>query len=129
MVESVLEQLGVGVLTNGIYDLLRTLAAKGTSLLAFHESVQDCINVHGASIKAETIISALAKNGILRIDGSQLEANQALIFGSEGGTAKITGSTLKTATTTIEVGAEAQIDTSGHAQIRQNADGSISFHV
>jgi len=51
-----LEQLGVGVLTNGIYDLLRTLVAKGTSLLAFHEAVQDCINVHGASMKAETII-------------------------------------------------------------------------
>ena len=66
-------------------------------------------------MKAETIISALAKNGILRIDGSQLEANQALIFGSEGGTAKITGSTLRTATTTIEIGAEVQTDTSGHA--------------
>ncbi len=84
MVELVLEQLGVGVLTNGIYDLLRALAAKGTSLLAFHEAVQDCINVHGASMKAETIISALAKNGILRIDGSQPEANQALIVFVQG---------------------------------------------
>ena len=129
MVETVLEQLGVGVLTNGIYDLLRTLAAKGASLLEFHEAVQGCINVHGASIKAETIISALAKDGILQIHGSQLEANQSLIFGSEGGTAKITGSTLRTATTTIEVGADAQIATSGQAQIRQNPDGSISFHV
>ena len=69
-------------------------------------------------MKAETIISALAKNGILRIDGSQLEANQALIFGSEGGTAIITGSTLRTAITAIVVGADAQIDTSGQAQIR-----------
>ena len=118
MVESVLEQLGVGVLTNGIYDLLRKLGAKRTSLLTFNEAVQDCINVYGVSMKAKTIVSALAKKGILQIDGSQLEANQALIFGSEGGTAKITGSTLGTATTTIEVGSDAQIDTSGHAHIR-----------
>jgi hypothetical protein len=30
---------------------------------------------------------------------------------------------------TIEVWTEAQIDTSGQAQIGQNPDGSISFHV
>ena len=51
MVESVLEQLGVGILTNGIYDLLRTLAAKGGSLLTFNEAVQDCINVCSTTIR------------------------------------------------------------------------------
>ena len=129
MIESVLEQLGMGLLTNSIYDLLRTLAAKESSQSEFRKAVQNCIDVHGASIKAETIISALAEHGILRINGSRLEANQDLIFGSQGGSARITGSTLITATTVIEVGAEAEINTSGHALIRQNADGSISFHV
>ena len=129
MIESVLDQLGMGLLTNSIYDLLRSLAAKGSSQTEFRKAVQNCIDVHGASVKAETIISALAEHGILRIDGSRLEANQALNFGSQGGSARITGSTLRTATTVIEVGAEAEISTSGQAQIRQNADGSISFHV
>ena len=129
MIESVLEQLGMGLLTNSIYDLLRTLAAKGASQSEFRKAVQNCIDVHGASIKAETIISALAEHGILRIDGSRLEANQSLIFGSQGGSARITGSTLRTATTMIEVGVQAEIETSGQAQIRQNADGSIGFQV
>jgi hypothetical protein len=80
-------------------------------------------------MRAETVISALADHGLLSISGSDLVANEALLFGSQGGSARITDSTLKTPRSEIQVGVKAAITTKGNGHIRQNADGSISFHT
>jgi hypothetical protein len=66
-------------------------------------------------MKAETVISALAE--------------RVLLFGGQGGSAHITGSILKSPRTEIHTGAGASFETQGNGHIRQNSDGSISFHA
>ena len=81
-------------------------------------------------MRASTVIDALARNGLLVIEGSRLHAPQALIFGSVSGSAIAGNNTrLSTDKTAIEAGGGAFVQTQGNAQIRQNPDGSISFHV
>jgi hypothetical protein len=80
-------------------------------------------------MQAETVITALAEYGLISIQGSDLYAHQELIFGSQGGIARITESTLSTPSTSIHVGVRASIQAEGSGHIRQNADGSISIHA
>ena len=122
-------ELGIGMLSSGLYDVFKSLAVRTTSKGEYIKAIQDCIDLHGVSMKAETVISALADHGLLSIQGSHLYAEEALLFGSQGGSARITDSTLKTPRTEIPVGDEASIKTQGNAHIRQNPDGSISLHT
>ena len=126
---SILGELGLGVLSNSLYEALKTLVSRQASKEDCIKATQDCIDVHGVSMRAETVISALADHGLLSISGSDLVANEALLFGSQGGSARITDSTLKTPRSEIQVGVKAAITTKGNGHIRQNADGSISFHT
>jgi hypothetical protein len=67
---------------------------------------------------------------LLSIDSSHVYAKEALHFGSISGKAVVGNkSTLKTDKTAVVMGQGAFIQTQGSAQMRQNADGSISFHV
>jgi len=123
-------ELGLGMLANSLYDVIKTkFMSRNGSKDDWIKSIQDCIAVHGVSMRAETVISALAQYGVLSISGSDLAADEALLFGSQGGSARITDSTLKTPRTEIQVGVNAAIKTEGMGHIRQNADGSISFHT
>ena len=86
--------------------------------------------MHGVSVRAETVVSALAQNGLLVIERSRIHANQSLVFGSQQGRAIFgNNSAMTTNKTAITAGAGAFIQTSGNAQIQHNLDGSISFHV
>jgi hypothetical protein len=126
---SILGELVVGVLSNSLYEALKTLVSRQGSKEDCTKAIQDCIDVHGVSMRAETVISALADHGLLSISGSDLGANEALLFGSQGGSARITDLKLKTPRSEIQVGVKATITTQGNGHIRQNADGSISFHT
>jgi hypothetical protein len=126
---SILNGLGLGVISNSLYDTLKGLMSRNATTEDCAKAIQDCIVVHGVSMRAETVISALADHGLLRISDSDLIADDALLFGGQGGSARITDSTLKTPRTEIQVGANAAIKTEGMGHIRQNADGSISFHT
>lgn len=127
---TLLSQLGLGLATNAIYDLLRSLASKPVEQRALLAEVQNRINLHGVTMHAETVISALTQNGYLSIQGSHLYAPTALVFGSQKGAAIVgNNSTLQTAKTSIVAGSGASMETQGNAQVRQNPDGSISFHT
>jgi len=127
---SLLSQLGLGVATNAVYDLLKSLAAKPVAQATLMAEVQNRINLHGVTMRAETVISALTQNGYLSIQGSHLYAPTSLVFGSQvGGAVAGNNSTLQTAKTSIVAGTGAFVETQGNAQIRQNPDGSISFHT
>lgn len=79
---------------------------------------------------AATVIDALARNGFIAIQGSHLHGPQGLAFGStQGGAVAGDNTRLSTDRTAIDAGAGAFVKTEGNAQIRQNQDGSISFHV
>ena len=127
---SLLGQLGLGMATNAIYDLLKSLAANPVEQSTLVAEVQNRINLHGVTMRADTVISALTQNGYLSIQGSHLYAPTSLVFGSQvGGAMAGNNSTLQTAKTSIAAGAGAFIETQGNAQVRQNPDGSISFHT
>jgi len=104
---AILGELGIGMLSNSLYDALKTLVSQQASKEDCTKAIQDCIDVHGVSMRAETVISALADHGLLSISGSDLVANEALLFGSQGGSARITDSTLKTPRSEIQVGVSA----------------------
>ena len=127
---TILSQLGLGLATNAIYDVLKPVAGKQVDVKALAIEVQNQINVHGVAMRAETVISAIAQNGYLSIQDSNLYAPQSLTFGSHQGAATVgNNSTLTTDKTAITAGRGAFVQTQGQAQVRQNLDGSISFHV
>lgn len=127
---TLLSQLGLGLATNAIYDLLKSKAAAPIEQQQLVSDIQNRINLHGVTMKAETVISALTHNGFLSIQGSHLYAPTGLIFGSRAGAAVAGNNTaLQTAKTSIVAGHGASIETQGNAQVRQNPDGSISFHT
>jgi hypothetical protein len=125
-----LSQLGLGLATNAIYDLLKSLASKPLEQKALLNQIQNRIDLNGVTMRAETVISALTQKGFLSIQGSHLYAHNSLVFGSQGGSAVAgNNSTLQTSKTFIVAGQGAFIKTQGNAQVRQNPDGSISFHT
>lgn len=125
-----LGQLGLGLAANAVYDLLKGLAGKSVDTQKVTHEIQDRINIYGISMRAETVIEALAKNGFLVIQQSHLHGNQGLVFGSQQGSAIVgNNSALTTNKTAITAGSGAFMETQGNAQVRQNPDGSISFHL
>ena len=130
---TILSQIGLGVASNAVYDYLKMkFATSGASInrSSLESELQNVITVSGATVRASTVIDALARNGFLVIEGSHLHGPQGLIFGSvQGSTIAGNNTRLSTDKTAIDAGAGAFIKTEGNSQIRQNPDGSISFHV
>ncbi len=125
-----LSQLGLGLAANAVYDLIKNLGSKTSDAQKVAEEIQNKINMFGVSMRAETVINALAQNGFLVIQQSHLHANQGLTFGSYQGSAIIgNNSSLTTNNTAMTAGAGAFMETQGSAQVSHNPDGSISFHV
>lgn len=131
--EQLLLQLGLGVTSNAIYDFLKSYFVKNPKA----DSVQLKINlasfldIKNANIAADKIINFLAQNGDIRIEGSNIYANDSIKMFSSQKTKFIFGnnSASETKNTKIEVGNGAFIQGQGGAGIKQNEDGSISFYA
>lgn len=129
-IAALLAQLGLGVATNAVYDVIKNLATTPKSAPELTRDIQDKINLFGVQMRAETVINALAQNGLLLIQQSHLHGSQGLAFGSYQGSAVVgNNSMLTTDKTAITAGTGAFMQTEGNAQVRQNPDGSISFHI
>lgn len=127
---STLSQIGLGVATNAVYDFLKGIVGKQIGKHQLVKELENRITMHGISVRTETIIRALAENGLLIIDQTHLHADQNIVFGSVQGRAVFgNNSTMTTNRTVITAGAGAFIETNGNAQVRHNEDGSITFHV
>lgn len=128
----ILIPFGVNIASNVIYDFFKGQFASSravdrttlkTGLVAF-------LNVENADVVAETIIDFLAQNGDIGIRGSRIFAKKSIFYGSQVGTKfSLEGSTSQTDKTRIIAGRDARIVGQGGAQVRQNEDGSITFHV
>ncbi len=124
--------LGVNVASNAIYDFFKTT-------LTDHELTRDQLadklsshlKITNAKIIADKIIDFAAKNGDIDISGTYIYANDSIHMKSANGTQFSFGnnSTSKTSTTEISAGFGASIVGTGGAEVRQNSDGSISFHA
>ena len=123
-------QLGVGLASNSIFELLKGLAGRNVTPDQLRQEIQNRIDLNGVNMRAETVINALSQSGFIQIRGSTLHGGQGLVFGSVvGGASMGHNTTFSTAKTAIQAGTGAFMDTQGNAQVRQNADGSISFHT
>lgn len=82
-----LSQLGLGLSTNAIYDLLKGFAGKSISTQQVQQEIQNQINMHGVSMRAETVINALAQKGFLIItrksDRIPMEASHFMLEKTE----------------------------------------------
>jgi hypothetical protein len=126
---STLTDLGLGIAGNAIYDSIKALASKPALREELLQEIQNCLRINGVQMRADDVISALAKDGFLRIENSNLSAGGALVFGAAGGHASFgNNSSLRSTGTAIIAQGNASVEASGHAQIRQEG-GCITFHV
>lgn len=129
--EGLLASLGINIASNAIYDFVKNRIAAGVTITQLNEDLASFLNVEGQDVKAQRVISFMATHGHLRIENSRVYSGQSIVMGSAGSSSFEFGnnSTSTTPTTQIEAGPGAYITGNGNAQIRQNDDGSISFHV
>lgn len=131
-----LAQLGVSLASSAIYDAAKTFikrtpgTAPGDLAQALKEQFPS-LTLDGASVVAQTVIDFFAERGFIDINGTSIYAANAVWMRSSPGTALTFGhgSTSSTEKTRISAGEGAEARMTGGAQIRQNDDGSITFHV
>jgi len=130
--EQILLQLGLGVTSSAIYDFCKAYFSKSESvnINSFKEELASFLKIGGAEVAAEKIINFMAVNGDIEIKGSRIYAKSSILYSSEKNTKfSLEGSRSETEKTRIDVGKKAKIEGQGGAGIKQNEDGSISFHV
>ncbi len=130
---TILGNLGLGVATNAVYDFLksRLLSFNPPTAEQLATELQNVIDLTGVKASAATVINALASHGIITIRQSQLHGPQGVIIGAVNGQAffgdNSVSSTDKTAIHANGIGTGIKIQ--GTGAVKQNADGSISFHT
>jgi hypothetical protein len=129
--EQLLLQLGLGITSNAVYDFLKDFFTKNSKAdrLQLQNRLVSFLNVQNANIIADKIITFLAQNGDIRIEGTSIYANDSISMFSSQNTRFTFGnnSSSTTKNTKIDVGKDALIKGQGGAGIKQNEDGSISF--
>jgi uncharacterized membrane protein (DUF2068 family) len=77
-----LQHLGLGRATYPIYELIKGIHGATTTEDNLAHDIQSRIDRHGRSVDAKTVIHALARNGFISIQNSDIHANEAVVFGS-----------------------------------------------
>ncbi len=129
--EQLLLQLGLGIASNTMYDFLKDFFTKNykPDRLQLQNKLASFLDVQNANIIADKIITFLAQNGDIRINGTSIYANDSISMSSTKNTKFTFGnnSSSTTKNTKIEVGNGAFIQGQGCAGIKQNDDGSINL--
>lgn len=129
--EQLLLSLGLNIASNAIYDFLKTTFSENKTLNEneLKNKLSSHLNIQNSSIVADKIIEFLAKNGDIRIEGTNIYANDSISILSSKDTKFIFGNNSSSATknTRIDAGHGAFIQGQGGAGMKQNEDGSISF--
>lgn len=131
-VAQALPSIAAGITSNAAYDFLKSKFAGKQAIPEpeFKQAISDFLVLHGVKANAETVMTLLAERGVLQVTNANLHAKNALEFGASGNGRFVVGHNTKTSTdkTAIHAGQGAYI-TGQNAAVRQNPDGSISFHV
>ena len=129
--EQLLLQLGLGITSDALYDFFKNQFLNKTNLekSTLESDLAIFLNIQNAKIVASTIITFLAKNGDIKINGTKIYAENSISMFSSKNTKFIFGnnSSSTTKNSSIEAGTGVFIEGSGGAGIVQNEDGSISF--
>ena len=94
--------------------------------------MEDVIRVTGQSVRASTIVDVLARTGAIVFHNSSIYAPQQISYVAQNGSRVTFGGTGRSETdrtAIVSSGRNARIDIEGNGAVRQNADGSISFHT
>lgn len=134
--EQLLLQLGIGVGSNAVYDIvklfLNNAADKGTSSSDdLRKELVSRLSLIGQEVKADKIISFLAENGDIEISNTKIVSNKSILMNSNNESSLTFGdnSTSSTPGTQIQSGSGAFIKIQGNAAIQQDEQGNISFHA
>lgn len=128
--EELLLQLGLNISASAIYDFIKNRVSSGASKDELQKDLASFLSINNAQIAAETIVEFLAQNGDIEIKGSKIFAKDSIVYSSAPMTKfTLADSTSHTNKTGIVVEGGAQIVGQGGGQMRQNEDGSISFHA
>jgi hypothetical protein len=127
-----LGQIGLGVLTNGVYDFLKSQFAGEKVKPAAEVTTQlgNYLTMIGAKVSAQTVLEAIARTGQLEIRGAQLHAGQALALGAEqGGRFILAGpSVAATPKAFIQMGPGTYVEASG-GMMEILEDGAVVIRV
>lgn len=129
--EQLLLSFGINIASNAIYDFLKTTFSENETLNEAELKIKlsSFLNIQNSNIVADKIVNFLANNGDIRIEGTNVYANDSISMFSSKDTNFVfgNGSSSTTKNTKIEAGNGAFIQGQGGAGIKQNEDGSISF--
>ncbi len=131
--EQLLLQLGLGITSNVIYDLIKDFFSKNPKAdkSQLQNRLASFLNIQNANVVADSIITFLAKNGDIRIEGTSIYANDSISMFSSQNTKFTFGNTSSSTTknTRIEIGGGAFIQGQCGAGVKQNKDGSMVFYA
>jgi hypothetical protein len=134
-VTAALAQLGISIAAQTIYDVGKKVLSRGGSskenLASELASEIPSLSIENAKVIADTLVDVFAEHGDITIRGTEIHAKDSVWMRSAPGTQFSFGhgSTSSTERTRIETRGNSEIRGTGGAEIRQNDDGSISFHT
>jgi len=86
-----LQHLGLGPATYPVYDLIKGEEGAATSEDELACAIQSQINMHEILLDAETVLRAVARNGLLSIRKSGIHIDKAVVSGGLGDSTTVMG--------------------------------------
>jgi hypothetical protein len=124
-------QAGIDAIEELISYLANTFSSSAkVSTEKFTKDLSNQLYLKGIQVESGRLISILAKNGILTLDGSSLYAKEGLRFGATGGKAILgNNSSISTSKSSIHAGQGMSMTATGRAFIDMQSNGDIIFKV
>jgi hypothetical protein len=129
--QSLMANFGNGIITNALYDTIKSLIMSSNNKEELAKKIDNALHLHNVNVNAESIITLLASNGFITIEGSNIKSNLSITMGSFNNGELLFGNNSKSETnkTSIDAGFNSFIKMSGNAKIVQHEDGSIRFYT
>ena len=127
--QSLMANFGNGIITNALYDTIKSFIMSSNTKEELAKKIDNALHLHNVNVNAESIITLLASNGFITIEGSHIKSNLSITMGSFNNGELLFGNNSKSETnkTSIDAGFNSFIKMSGKAKIVQHEDGSIQF--
>ena len=129
--QSLMANFGNGIITNALYDTIKSLIMISNTKEELAKKIDNALHLHNVNVNAESIITLLASNGFITIEGSHIKSNLSITMGSFNNGKLLFGNNSKSETnkTSIDAGFNSFIKMSGNTKIVQHEDGSIRFYT
>ncbi len=128
-------EIFLGVISNGVYELLRRGLIKGQSInpdniVSAIQQIKPGLTLDQVKVVAPQVLDLLASTGRLEVGSSHLQGKELKIGSSGTGTFVLRdGTTTMAGGSSIDIGQGCSVQGNGNARIIQDSAGNISFHV